>query len=166
MPSPICVYIEMPSYLKKYLISQSENRKEPLEFIPEHDYSLLLTRLTTNRPVENISHQESTIKIRLPFNRGKDVYFYNKIGINKRKYFREQVRLDFYYDFRLFIKERMMAGIQRKIAIEQFFNLHGITEDDIKYESFYRNFTRYNDKKIRKFNDIMISQRERSICQY
>jgi hypothetical protein len=155
----------MPVYLKKYLLSQSENHNEPIEFIPEHDYSLLLTRLTTNRPVESIEKNEATVKIKLPFNRGKDVYFYNKIGINKRKYFREQVRLDFYYDFRLFLKERIMAGIQRNIATEQFFELHGITEDDIKFESFYRNYTRYIDKKIRKFNNNNTSQHERSICQ-
>jgi len=57
-----------------------------------------------------------------------------------------------------------MAGIQRKIAIEQFFELHQITEDDIKFESFYRNFTRFNDKKIRKFNINNTSQPERAMC--
>lgn len=148
MPSPICVKIEMPGYLKKYLLSQSENHKEPLEFAPRHEYSRLLTKLITNRNDVKPVDDKEIVKIRLPFNEIKDVYFYNKIGIDQRFEFREQIRLDFYYDFRLFLKDRIMKGIQRKIAILQFFNLHGINEDDIKYESFYRNFTRFNKKKL------------------
>jgi len=138
----------MPEYLKKYLISQSENGKEPLEFSPKHDYCRLLSNLTVNYPVEPVDTSKNTVKIRLPFNRIKDVYFYNKIGYHNRIEFREQIRVDFYYDFRLFIKDRIMCNIQRKIAIEQFFQLHKITEDDLKFESFYRNYTRFNKKRL------------------
>lgn len=165
MPSPISVKIEMPVYLKKYLIGQSVNKQEPLEFSTEHDYSLLLVKLASNRPAERIKHGENTVKIHLPFNRGKDVYFYNNIGINRRKYFREQVRLDFYYEFRTFLKSRIMAGIERKIAIEEFFEKYKITEDDVKFESFYRNFTRYNDKMLRKFNNHPGTQPQRAMCR-
>lgn len=151
MPSPISVYIEMPSYLKKYLISQSENYKEPLEFALNHEYNLLLMKLVSNRrDVKRVNKDESCIKIKLPFNEVKNVYFYNNISFHNRVLFREHVKLDFYYDFRLFVKYQIMKGVQRKIAIEQFFELLQINEDDIKFESFYRNFTRYNDKKGRK----------------
>lgn len=148
MPSPICVYIEMPGYLKKYLISKSENKTEPIEFSPKHDYNKLLTNLTVNYPVDPVDKFKELVKIKLPFNRIKDVYFYNKIGVHNREEFREQIKLDFYYDFRLFVKESIMSGVQRKIAIEMFFQMHKITEDDVKYESFYRNFTRFNRKKL------------------
>lgn len=165
MPSPISVKIEMPVYLKKYLIGQSMNKQEPLEFSTEHDYSLLLVKLASNRTAERIKQDENTVKIRLPFNRGKDVYFYNNIGFNRRVFFREQVRLDFYYEFRTYLKKRIMEGIERKIAIEEFFERYKITEDDVKYESFYRNFTRFNDKLIRKANNNATTQPHREMCQ-
>jgi hypothetical protein len=164
MASPIYVEIEMPVYLKKYLISISDNKKEPLELPHGHEYSILIRNITTNRMVERIGKGEDVIKIRLPFSRIKDPYFYNKIGINNRKYFREQIRLDFYYDFRLFLKDRIMGGVQRKIAIEQFFELHKIEEGDVKFESFYRNFTRFNNKKLVKFNKDVTSRLFRSMC--
>ena len=164
MPTNIYVEIEMPVYLKKYLLAQSENKKEPLHFCIDHDYNILIRQLTTNRRVEKLQKCDETVRILLPFSRRKDAYFYNNIGFHNRVYFREQVRLDFYYDFRLFVKERIMAGIQRKIAIEQFFLLHNINEDDIKYESFYRNFTRFNNKKALKFNAGLTSRLLPQMC--
>ena len=48
MPSPISVFIEMPVYLKKYLLYKSKNKQEPIIFSKGNDYNLLLTRLITN----------------------------------------------------------------------------------------------------------------------
>ncbi len=149
--SPISVYIEMPEYFKKYLLAVSENKQEPVEFTPKHDYYKLLSNLCVNYPVHPVDRTKNVIKIKLPFNRIKDVYFYNKLGEEAREFFRAQVKRDLYYDFRVFLKDSIMSGMQRKVAIEKFFLAHNITEDDIQYDSFYRNYSRYLAKKRIKF---------------
>ncbi|MDF1550854.1 MAG: hypothetical protein P1P88_23730 [Bacteroidales bacterium] len=145
--SPISVYIEMPEYLKKYLISESTTKVEPLSFAPKHDYNILLTRLISNYRSKPADHHVNRVKIQLPFNAIKNVYFYNNLSAESRRVFREQIQRDMYYDFRVFLKDMILAGEQQKIALEKFFLLHGITEDDLKYESFYRNFTRFIEKR-------------------
>ena len=155
----------MPEHLKKYLISESENEKEPLCFPPKHDYNILLVRLMSNYPSKPSPHHVNRVKIQLPFNQIKDVYFYNRLSDDSRRLFREHVQRDLYYDFRLFLKELSQAGIQRKIALEKFFLLHGITEDDIKYESFYRNYTRYIKKLRATYSESDLTQLNKKIVQ-
>jgi len=159
--SPISVTIEVSSWMKKYLIYHSENKKEPLEYPYKHEYNLLLTRLTSNRVdvlPDNIvfdhkyknlktpATNSETIKICLPFSKYKDIYFYNKISNKAKILFREQVKDDMLYDFFVSIKKQIMSGYERKIAIENFFLKFNITEDDLKYDSFYRKYTRYVNK--------------------
>ena len=79
MPTNIYVEIEMPVYLKKYLLAQSENKKEPLHFCTDHDYNILIRQLTTNRRGDKLQKGVETIKILLPFSMRKDPYFYNNI---------------------------------------------------------------------------------------
>ncbi len=138
----------MPVWLKKYLIGQSANKQEPIEFSPGHDYNILLTRLISKDPrIEPAYYDQKLVEIKLPFNEFKDVYIYNKISRENRLIFKEQVRRDLYYDLRLFLKDMIMCGEERKIAIETFFFYYKITEDDVNLQSFYRSFTRYNEKK-------------------
>ncbi len=146
--SPISVYIEMPVWLKKYLISESINKEEPLIFHPKHDYNTLLARLVTNnRKTEPPDYDKQGIKIMLPWSKMKDVYFYNKLSTDSRQIFRNQIYRDVYYDFKIFLKDMTLKGMQRKIALERFFLCHQITDDDINYASFYRSFTRYIQKR-------------------
>jgi len=148
MASPISVKIEMPVYLTKYLIGQSENKQLPIEFPHGHDYNILLTRLISrDAQIKPPDYHQPLVEIKLPFNSLKDVYIYNKISRDDRILFREQVRRDLYYDLRLFLKDMIICGEERKIAIETFFFYYKITDDDVNIQSFYRSFTRYNEKK-------------------
>jgi len=148
MASPIPVYIEMPSYLKKYLIFQSKNKKEPIEFQFGSDYNLLLIRLITNTnrtypPDKN----KPGCKIYLPFNEVKDVYFYNKLSEPSREKFRNHVKNNFLYDFRMLLKHKDHSFFDRKTLVEYYFSTMNITDDDLNYASFYRSFTRYMEKR-------------------
>ncbi len=148
MSSPISVFIEMPVYLQKYLTAISINKKQPLQFRNKHDYNRLLINIVSNRTdIKPPDYNKPGIKILLPFSKIKDIYFYNKISTENRELFRKTVKADLLYDFRLFIKEMIRIGINRKDALELFFLSLNITEDDIKYESFYRQYTRYNKKR-------------------
>jgi len=149
MPSPISVYIEMPKYLKKYLAAESVNKHEPFAFPRKHDYNLLLTRLLSNDSSITPPNRQADecVKIQLPFNEYKDVYFYNKLSRESRIVFRDAVYRDLYYDLRLVVKELMLANISRNKAIEMFFLAYGITEDDVNYDSFYRSFSRFQQKR-------------------
>ncbi len=159
MPSPISVYIEMPTYLKKYLIFQSKNKEEPIVFSEGHNYNLLLTRLISNdRRIKPSDKSKKGCKIILPFNQFKDVYFYNKLSKKAKQKFRNQLRDDFLYDFRMFLKDRTVSFFDRKQVMEFFFLTMKITDDDINYASFYRSFTRYNEKRRVTYSKSMLTQ--------
>ena len=148
--SPVTIKIFVPKWMKIYLISQSENKCEPIEFPRRHEYNTLLIRLVTNRSdVKEERSKESfvPVKIKLPFSKAKDVYFYNKLSEEARGDFRDQVKTDFLFDFSVNVKDKLLKGVQRKIAIEQFFEYHKITDEDTNTDSFYRKFTRYIDKR-------------------
>jgi len=88
----------------------------------------------------------STVKIKLPFNEVKDVYFYNKIGFHNKIKFRKEVKMDFLFQYRNYLRNEMMKNLERKKATEGFLELMDINEDELKYESLYRKFTRYMTK--------------------
>ncbi len=155
MASPIVIKIEVPAWMKKYLIFQSENKTEPLEFHRKHNYNRLLINLVTNRTDVIIYkpdlHEEdinnAIVKIKLPFNGYKDVYFYNKIGINNKKKFRAEVKIDFLFQYRTELRNKLCRNIERKTATEEFLDKLKINEDELKYESLYRKYTRYMNKE-------------------
>jgi hypothetical protein len=153
MPSPIVVKIEVPAWMKKYLLYQSENKQEPIEFHRKHRYVLLLNCILTNKYdtyIVNDPDKKDTnseiVTIRLPWSKMHDVYFYNKIARDNREKFRNEVKTDFYFQYQTYIRNRKMVGIERKQATEEFLERYDITEDELKYESLYRKFTRYMNK--------------------
>ncbi len=154
MPSPISVKIEVPAWMKKYLQYQSEDKNAKiLKFARKHEYNLLLTNLVTNYRRISILKDSNTkfknnreVKIYLPFSDKKDVYFYNYISRHSAETFRRNINLDFLYDFKLYLRNALLNGTQRKIAIENFLNMYNINEDELKFESLYRRYTRYMNK--------------------
>ena len=152
MASPISVKIEVPSLMKKYLEFQSELSGDIIEFSRKHQYNILLLKLVSNYRFSEINQEDenftgdSYVKIRLPFSDRKDVYFYNYMSRQSKITFRHEVNLDFLYEFKRFIRNSIMQGQQRKIAIEQFLEKYNISEDELKYESLYRKYTRYLNK--------------------
>lgn len=154
MPSPIHVYIEVPAWMKKYIIFQSEYNSEPVIFHNKHIYNRLLINLISNRPDIKILPKpkekyinNDIVKIRLPFNNIKDVYFYNKLSNRNKIEFRNQVKLDFLYQYMTEIRKKTIQGMERKKATEEFLEMININEDELKYESLYRKFTRYINKR-------------------
>ena len=154
MSSPISVKIPVPAWMKKYLIFQSKNGSEPIVFHNKHAYNRLLINLVSNRPdikilpnpkEEDINNE--TVKIKLPFNSIKDVYFYNKLNYRNQIEFRNQIKLDFLYQYMIEIRKKTILGIERKKATEEFLEMININEDELKYESLYRKFSRYINKK-------------------
>jgi hypothetical protein len=153
MGSPIVVKIEVPAWMKKFLLYQSENGIEPVEFHRKHRYVLLLNCMLTNRYDTNVVNEPSyndinseVVTIRLPWSKLHDVYFYNKISRDNREKFRNEVKSDFYFQYQTEIRNKKMVGIERKQATEYFLDRLNITEDELKYESMYRKFTRYMNK--------------------
>ena len=156
MPSTIItVDIEVKPYLRKFLLSKSNNKTEPIRFPNKHDYNILLWRLVTNYnnltnlPVADKQNvidyfkgskldPESRVSIILPFNQRKDVRSYNYLSVKSKKDFRKEVRLDFNFEFTRFLFHGLKARKQRIIIINEFKCKHKITEDDLKSESLYR----------------------------
>lgn len=156
----ITVDIEIRPYLKKYLLAKSENKLEPLKFPRKSDYNIMLLNLVTNYntltriPIadkENVlnyfkpSKQECTngsVLIILPFNSKKDVRSYNYLGINNKRKFRQEIRLDFNFEFSRYLYRKLKNGTERTIIVNEFKKLFNITEDDLKSETLYRYSTR------------------------
>lgn len=158
MPSPVTVKIKVPAFLKKYIIAQSVNKIEPLIFNTNHVYSISLIHKVTNyNSLTCLSLDEkgnvieyftphvpdpTHVIIRLPYSRGKDVRSYNYLSVKNKELFRKEVKDDFYFELSRHIIKQMRKNIQRKEAIDQFFNFYNITYDDLNFESIYRQTTR------------------------
>lgn len=156
MADMVTVDIELKPYLKKYLVSKSENKQVPVRFCRKHDYNIMLIQLVTNYkclksiPVddrENVrqyfspSRHKNTcdcISIILPFNDRKDVRSYNYLSVQNKWKFTSEVRLDFNFEFSRFMYRELKRGKQRTDIIEEFKNIHDITDDELKSESLYR----------------------------
>lgn len=162
--SEIIVRIRIKPHFKKYLISKSENKVEPIRFPRKHSYNIILINLVTNYnyltsiPIDDkenvLEYFGSTkylqagnyISIVLPFNDRKDIRSYNYISVENQKKFTKEVATDFYFEFSRFLIHNMtpesIRKKMRKRLVEMFKNDYQIEEDDLKLESLYRYSTR------------------------
>lgn len=152
----VTVNLAIKPYLKKFLLSKSANKQEPLKFPSSHDYNIMLRQLTTNynsldqfpvadkQNVQEYFHasaqafDEYGVTIILPFNRAKDPRTYNYLSVKSKKAFRREVRLDFNFEFARFLRRGMKDGIPRSEIINLFKLKHKISEDELKTETLYR----------------------------
>ena len=163
MADVVTVYIKIKPYLKKYLISKSENKRVPVKFHRKHDFNIMLISLVTNynylkqiqiEDRENIKQYFSPslhknpdeICIILPFNDRKDVRSYNYLSVQNKWKFTSEVRLNFNFEFSRFMYRELKKGKQRKDIINEFKKLHNISEDDFKSDSLYRFSSRLLEK--------------------
>lgn len=161
MPSEVTVRIKVPGYIKKFLIAHSVNGDEPVVFPPKHGYNISLVQKITNYnylkyiPIaerDNVyeyfyhpTHQLPTfqyISILLPFNERKNVLSFNYLGRVSKYQFVQEVKEDFYLGLSRYLIKKMRQNVQRKDAILEFMEIYNITEDDIKFETLYRQTTR------------------------
>lgn len=158
--SSILICLDIKPYLKKFLIAKSENKEEPVKFPRKSDYNVMLINLVTNYnslnciPVddrENVldyfksSNQVNgpyRISIILPFNRRKDVRSYNYLSRDNKILFRNEVRLDFNFEFSRYLFTHLKNKERRTDVVDSFKKLYNISEDDLKSESLYRHSSR------------------------
>lgn len=156
----ISIDLEIKPYLKKYLVAKSENKHEPVKFARKSDYNIMLISLVSNYnslnciPLSDRHHaieyfkpsrqeiKNDSILIILPFNNKKDIRSYNYLSEKSRIKFRNEVRLDFNFEFSRFLYKGLKDGKQRTDIVNEFKNLFNITEDDLKTESLYRHSSR------------------------
>jgi hypothetical protein len=152
--SPISVKIEMPLWMRQFLINQSINKEEPIVFARRHELHYILNELISNdtRIVlpDRIPEDWAWVKIKLPFNPYKDVYFYNKLSDDSRKMLRTVIRTQFNFKYFRYVRHKLNQGMERKEATEMFLKEQNFSEDMMKYESLYRKFTRFQ-KNIAPF---------------
>jgi hypothetical protein len=154
----ITVNIEIKPYLKKFLLKKSVNQETPVRFPNKHHYNLMLLNLVTNYnslqaiPVEDRENvleyfhgsrkPEGEISIILPFNERKDIRSYRYLSVKSKQIFRNEVRIDFNFEFTRFLVRNLKKGVQRLDICNEFKNLYEIGEDELKTESLYRYSTR------------------------
>lgn len=139
--SKVTVNIPMNAYLRKYLLYKSVNNREPIIFPPKSDYNMLLRSMVTNWYKENPRMRQPKpqgVEIVLPHDKFKNPNTYNYMSIASQKEFVRHVKRDFFFDFRIYLKECMIMGRQRKDAVIDFLSMLEISEEDLKQESMYR----------------------------
>lgn len=167
MADMVTVDIELKPYLKKYLVSKSENKQVPVRFPRKHDYNVMLIGLVTNYnclksiPIEDRENvkryfcpsrhknPQDGIAIILPFNDRKNVRSYNYLSIESKKKFTFEVRVDFNFEFSRYMYYELKKGKLRTEIVEAFKKLHNIAEDELKSESLYR----FSSRLIEKIED-------------
>ena len=158
LPSPVTVKIKVQPYIKKYLIGKSENKVEPLVFARKHTYGkLLLDKVTiynrhTSFPVAEKDYIYAyfynrwltceSVEIQLPYNEDKDVRVYNYLSRDRQYEIISHIKEDFYHELYWHLISRRRKGVQRKDLILEFIEKYNIGDDDISFESIYRQTTR------------------------
>ena len=159
MPSPVVVRTKVPPYIKKFLLAKSVNKTEPVLFCRHHPYGkLLIDKVTSYNRLTCLPLDEKdnvmayffatrwkngeTIAIQLPFNNRKNVLFFNYFSQHRQKEFLSAIKEDFYHELYWYLVARRRKGVERKEIIRSFMDKYDITEDDISFESIYRQTSR------------------------
>jgi hypothetical protein len=171
LPSPVTVKIKVKPYIRKYLIAKSINKAEPIIFDSRNEYGHFLIGLLTNYYHQTsfpITEKENVyayfnrgrpncefLEIRLPFNRKKNILYTNYLPKHHQQIFINEITADFYQELNRFFKHNLDKGIQRKDILHYFISQYNISEDDLKFESIYRQSSRMLECKSRKFYQIL-----------
>ena len=147
MPTLMTIILEVKPILRQYLLS-IYGPQEPIAFPRRSDFNSFLIR-HIGRPPENARHVKETgctIEIAIPYTRLKNPESHNYLGFHDRIALRREIEREFIYNYHLFIREKMREGTERKIATLEFMEKHKISEDELTYSAFYRNFNRMLQK--------------------
>ena len=161
MPSPIIVQFNVQPYLRKFLIYESENKAEPLEFKRMHHFEmLLLPRLISNYRYrhELITDAHDTTgmvptSIRLHYRRSVngflDFRYNHYLSPENERCFRNELDHFFKVHMTTFVhRNRLKAGCKRYDAIRLWMDELMIDDDEVNFESLYRYYTRATEVKI------------------
>jgi len=149
------------------MIAHSVNKTEPLEFQNKSDHNISLIDKITNYnylkyiPVSerenvyeyfyNLRHQCISfvyVEISLPYNSTKNVLSYNYLGLNQKFKFVNEVKTKFYWELTKHLMKPEKRSIPRTELILEFMKKYYITDDDVDFESLYRQTTRILQDKF------------------
>jgi hypothetical protein len=89
------------------------------------------------------SHQPADgVPIILPFNNRKNIQSYRYLSVRSKQIFRNEVRIDFNFEFMRFLVHNLRRGMQRLDICNEFKIFYKISEDELKTESLYRHSSR------------------------
>lgn len=167
MPSALTIFLKVPKYIKRYLITLY-GPQEPIFFPRKSDYNTFilasLERPTIkNRPqffcriINDCSfhseelcsdfNRDNFIEISVPFSKFKNLDSFNYFARRHHRHLRAEIERHFVYDYRTFIREKIREGHERKTATLMFMEQYEIMEDDLTFSAFYRDFNRMLQKR-------------------
>jgi hypothetical protein len=142
--SDITTAIEIKSYLKKYLVKVYG--PEPICFPKNHDYNRLFVRLLQKPPSDYKPEPPSDkciAQIMLPFNNLKNIRVYNYLSRESQIIIRKEIDADFMLDYKKYIEKTMIEQkVTRKEATLLCMKMYEISETEITFDAFYKNFYR------------------------
>lgn len=153
MPSPVSVLIPIKSHHKAYLTTLYGT--EPIAFPKKHIFNRFLIQHIHTRPLDVLPDvdREGKIEIFLPYNPCKNVRVHNYLSRESMEDFRKLINWEFSIDFREFIRAKIEDGFKRKDATLLFMDLYKISEDDISFSAFYRDYSRQIRKRHAKYSE-------------
>lgn len=156
-PVILTVKFRFKPYIVKFLLANSKNKRQPIQFHRKHRYNISLIRKVTNYNrkthfalddrqavsdhLSPCNYQEIT-KIVLPFSKRKNILYYNYLSQQARREFTEEITDEFNHELLRFLITNLNKGIQRKKICEMFKQKYGITEDELQTDTLYRHTTR------------------------
>ncbi len=91
------------------------------------------------------------LEIRLPYNRNFNILYKNYLSAYNNRIFVSEVTSRFYLELNRYFTFNIDKGVQRKVILQHFLNLYNITDDDVNFDSIYRQTSRMLECKTRKF---------------
>ena len=174
MPTPSTVKIKVLPYLKKYMIAHSVNEQMPVYFENHHWFYLRLLPYIEkyNRtkkklyPDDLMSFPNSNyidLEIIIPYYSDKyNLRHKNYISIKNATKFNKEVKTIFYADLVTYLNDfKAKNASLRNFAIDIFLMYFDINEDDVNYDTIYRQMTRVFSSPL-KYEDVKTNIKRRA----
>lgn len=142
------ILLEVKSHIKSYLTALY-GPSEPIQFPKRHLYNAFLIKKVGKPPagVKIDFSRANKIEIQPPDTNLRDMIANNYLGERDQIEFRKIIERDFSLDFIMFIETKLHEGFTRKVSTLMFMNLYKISEDDISFSAFYRDYDRKKEKR-------------------
>lgn len=143
-------YIELPSYLIKYIIGACGQNY--LTAKTSSNLGVSIINMTTNKPgkdyLEYLTPGENKLHIRVcdryTQNRGSGQFLRTGSGALIRRKINAMFREDLYHHVR---SKHLDTNVDQKQLIRGFFEMYKIEEDDFSESSMYRDYSRWKESK-------------------
>ena len=142
----IVIQIPVKNHVKKYLIG----RYGATQKITKKTFIGLILLQILEKKVEKQETSSSTLsnyEVSVP-----EYYFNTKgysVDADKLRFLGICLEKLFLDDFYLFVDHQLLKGGSAYKSIQFFFSLYGLSENDLKVESMYRNYQRYAGESIK-----------------